>query len=260
MGTIKMILLIGLSALLFAACGNKDTSNMDLSELRRECEMLRQDRAKALENNIEAQELIDNIFASVNSLSGRTASLERSIGDIPLHDSRNKAEEIAQDITIIKEKLERAEELEEFDNSTKIVITKLKTIIEQKQEEIEELRRLIQTKDEQIQELDKQVTSLDEQLERTNQELAQSNSELMNTKEQLRESEIKSWVVMGDELIRAAETLPKVKGNGNMKPIKHAKLTILLKARSCYQNAVSLGYSSASYKIAYAERLYRDNN
>lgn len=260
MGTIKITSFIGLVVLLLSACGNKDTSDMDLSELRRECELLRQDRAKALENNVEAQELIDNIFASVNSLSGRTASLERSIGEIPTYDSRKKAEEIAQDISAIKEKLERAEELEKFDNSTKIVIAKLKTTIEQKQEEIDELKRIIQAKDEQIHELDRQVSSLDDQLGRTNQELAQSNAELMNTKEQLRESEINSWVVMGDELIRAAETLPKVKGHGNMKPIKQAKLTILLKARGCYQNALRLGYSSASYKIAYAERLYRDNN
>jgi len=260
MGTIKMILLAGLAALVFAACGNKDTSNMDLSELRRECEMLRQDRAKALENNIEAQELIDNIFASVNSLSGRTASLERSLEDNPVNDSRRKAEEIAQDISAIREKLERAEELEKYDKSTKMVIAKLKTTLEQKQEEIDELKKVIQTKDKQIQELDKQVSSLDDQLGRTNQELAESNAELISTKEQLRESEINSWVVMGDELIRAAETLPKVKGHGNMKPIKRAKLTILLKARSCYQNAVRLGCSSASSKIAYTERLYRENS
>lgn len=260
MGTIKITSFIGLVVLLLSACGNKDTSDMDLPELRRECELLRQDRAKALENNVEAQELIDNIFASVNSLSGRTASLERSLENNPVDDSRRKAEEIAQDITAIREKLERAEELEKFDRSTKMVIAKLKTTIEQKQEEIDELKRFIQTKDEQIQELDRQKSSLDDQLGRSNRELAEINAELTNTKEQLRENEINSWVVMGDELIRAAETLPKVKGHGNMKPIKHAKLTILLKARSCYQNAVSLGYSSASYKIAYAERLYRDNN
>ena len=112
----------------------------------------------------------------------------------------------------------------------------------------------------QIQELDQQVSSLDDQLWRTNQELAESNAALINTREQLRENEINSWVVMGDELVRAAETLPKVKGHGNMKPIKHAKLTILIKARSCYQNAARLGYTYASPKIEYVERLYRDNN
>lgn len=258
MGTFKITLMyLGLIAL--SACGNKDTSDMDLSELHKECEMLRQDRAKTLENNVEAQELIDNIFASVNSLSGRAASLERSIGESPVYDCRMKAEEIAQDIVAIKEKLERAEELEKFDKSTKMVIAKLKTTIEQKQQEVDELKRIIQEKDEQIQRLDQQVSSLDNELEQAHQELANSNAQLLNTREQLRESEINSWVVMGDELIRAAETLPKVKGHGNMKPIKNAKLTILLKARTCYQYAGRLGYSSASSRIAYADRLYREN-
>ena len=125
METCKIIIVLGLAGLLLQSCGQKDTSNMDLSELQRECEMLRQDRAKALENNVEAQELIDNIFASINSISGRTASLEHSLEENTSDDNRQKADEIAQDITLIKDKIERAEELEKFDKSTKMVIAKL---------------------------------------------------------------------------------------------------------------------------------------
>ena len=80
MGTVKIILFMGLTGLLLSSCKEKkDTSYLELAELRQECNMLRQDRAKALENNVEAQELIDNIFASINSISGRAASLERSV-------------------------------------------------------------------------------------------------------------------------------------------------------------------------------------
>lgn len=259
METCKVIISLGLLGLLFYSCGQKDTSNMDLSELRRECDLLRQDRAKALENNVEAQELIDNIFASINSVSGRTASLERSLEENSFDDNRIKAEEIAQDINIIKEKLERAEELEKFDKSTKMVISKLKTTIEQKQKEIDDLKDLIQEKDEQISRLDSQVSSLDNELYQTNQQLRESNAELEDTKEKLRESEINSWIGMGDELINAAETLPKVKGHGNMKPVKNAKLLFILKARNCYQRAYQLGSSVASSRITYADNIYRQN-
>lgn len=259
METCKVIISLGLMGILASSCGQKDTSNMDLSELRRECDMLRQDRAKALENNVEAQELIDNIFASINSVSGRTASLERSLEENSYDDNRIKAEEIAQDITIIKEKLERAEELEKFDKSTKMVISKLKTTIEQKQKEIDDLKDIIQEKDEQISKLDSQVSSLDNELDQTNQQLRESNAELADTKEKLRESEINSWIGMGDELINAAETLPKVKGHGNMKPIKKAKLLFILKARNCYQRAHMLGSSVGSSKIAYADNIYQQN-
>ena len=259
METCKIIIVLGLIGLLLQSCGQKDTSNMDLSELQRECEMLRQDRAKALENNVEAQELIDNIFASINSISGRTASLEHSLEENTSDDNRQKADEIAQDITLIKEKIERAEELEKFDKSTKMVIAKLKATIEQKQKEVDELIDIIREKDEQISRLDNQVSSLDNELGQTNQQLMESNAALADTREKLRESEINSWISMGDELINAAETLPKVKGHGNMKPIKKAKLLFIIKARNCYQKAYQLGSSVASSKISYAESLYRNN-
>lgn len=259
MGTYKIILSLGLMGLLLTSCGKKDTQDMNLDELRQECDLLRQDRAKALENNVEAQELLDNIFSSINSISGRTYDLERSLEGGQGADNRRKAEEIAKDISIVKEKLLRAEELEKFDKSTKIVISKLKATIEQKQREVDELKDIIRDKNEQISRLDRQVSSLDNELGQTNQELRESNAELAHTRERLRETEINSWVNMGDELIRAAETLPNVKGHGNMKPVKSAKLTIILKAMNCYQNAVQLGSSSASTKVSYADRLYRQN-
>ena len=83
---------------------------------------------------------------------------------------------------------------------------------------------------------------------------------MANTREELRESEINSWLAMGDELISAAETLPIVKGHGNMKPVKVAKLTFVLKARGCYQKAQQLGSPSAASRISYADRLYRQFN
>jgi hypothetical protein len=63
---------------------------------------------------------------------------------------------------------------------------------------------------------------------------------------------------MGDELISTADLLPDVKGHGNMKPIKSAKLTILLRARSAYNQAYQLGCAEALTKIRVAEERYRD--
>lgn len=259
METCKIIVFLGLFGLLFHSCGRKDTSNIDCEELQRECEMLRQDRAKALENNVEAQELIDNIFAYLNSISGRTASLEHSLEENTYDDNRQKADEIAQDIKLIKEKLDQAEELERFDKSTKMIIANLKATIEQKQKEIDDLKDIIHEMDEQISKLDDHVSSLDNELDQTNRQLMESNAALADTKERLRESEINSWIGMGDELINAAENLPKVKGHGNMKPIKGAKLLFIIKAWNCYQKARQLGSDVASSRIFYAESLYKQN-
>ncbi|MBR3455058.1 MAG: hypothetical protein IKH26_07025 [Bacteroidaceae bacterium] len=260
MDTRKMIMMAGLMGLLCCSCGQRDTANMDLTELQMECDRLRQERSKALENNVEAQKLIDNIFASINSISGRTANLERSLEDNSGSSNRIKAEEIAKDIASIKQKLERAEEMESIDQSTKLFLEKLKTTLRQKEQEIDELKTIIRQKDEQITMMDQQISSLDDELGQTNRQLKESNEELANTREELRESEINSWLNMGDELIRAAETLPKVKGHGNMKPVKVAKLTFILKAKGCYLKAQQLGSSTASSKISNAERIYRLNN
>ena len=43
-----------------------------------------------------------------------------------------------------------------------------------------------------------------------------------------------------------------------MKPIKSAKLTILLRARSAYNQAYQLGCAEALTKIRVAEERYRD--
>ena len=184
MGT---ILLMGLTSLLFSSCGKKEMPDMELDELRLECYMLREDRAKALENNVEAQELIDNIFASINSISGRTTVLEHSLEENSREMNRRKVDEIVQDIAVIKEKLEQTEELERFDASTQMVISNLKIAIEQKQKEVDELKNIIEEKEEQIGRLDTQVTSLDYELAQTNRQLRERNAELIHTKEKLQE-------------------------------------------------------------------------
>lgn len=262
MGTFKVIISMSLIGLLFSSCENKDITSMDdteLVELRRECEMLREDRAKALENNVEAQELIDNILTTINSISGRITILERSHENNIYLDNRKKAEEIANDIVAIQEKLSRAEKLENIDKSTKIIISKLKTTLEQKQREMNELNSIIREKEEQIRNLNNQVSNLDNSLTSINQRLRESNAELAKTREKLRESEINSWINMGDELISAARSLPYVKGHGNMKPIKKAKLTFIIKAINCYRKAYELGSTIASSKIDNAESFYRYN-
>lgn len=259
MGTRKVIIFC-LVGMMMSSCGNKDTSRMDIDELRRECEELREDRAKSLANNVEAQELIDNIFASLNSISGRTSSLERGLEASSKNESTLKAEEIAQDIQVIKEKLEEAAEHEKFDESTKIVISKLKSTIIQKEEEINNLKKEIARKDEQISNLGNKVSSLDSELGETTNRLDQTSAALHETENQLKINEINSWIQMGDELLSTADLLPNVKGHGNMKPIKRAKLIIIQRARDCYSKAYQLGGNSAYSKMRDADHLYNMAN
>lgn len=258
MGNHKIIFLISLIGLLLFSCVNKGTSNeelrAELESLREECGMLRKDRAKALAYNNHAQQLIDDIFTSLNLISGRIIDLERRPDEM---NASIKAEEIANDISKIQDRLSRAEQLEKYDESTQIIISKLKATVEQKQKEINELKIIIQEQKEQINNLDNQVTTLDNSLTQSNQKLKESNAALANTKEQLHKNEITSWINMGDMLISVAEFLPIVNGHKDKRRIKEAKRKILLNAKACYQEAQKLGSLDVSSKIEEVEGLLK---
>lgn len=249
MGNYKMIFMLVLFCVLICSCDNKNTSNMSYDEYQRILSQIQNDREIANENYAEAQKLIDNIFESLHSISGRTYVLGRSINESSNNNNLNKAEEIAKDIDAIKEKIEKAEEENTFDSRTQDLLSKFKIIIEQKENEINELKAIIQLKDQ-------QMSILGEKLDQTNEQLNQSNTENTSLKNDLRNSEIHKWLSTGDELLEAARTIPFVKGHGNMKDIKKAKLRIIAMARNCYQMAENLGYSPARNKYYEADNYY----
>ena len=250
MGNCKMIFILVLFCVLICSCDNKNTSK-SYDEYQRILSQIQNDREIANENYAEAQKLIDTIFESLHSISGRTSALERSINESSNYNNLNKAEEIAKDIDAIKEIIKKSEEENTFDSWTQDLISKLKISLEQKENEINELKEIIQQKDQ-------QMSILGEKLDQTNEQLNQSNTENTVLKDELRKSEIDKWISTGDELLQAARTIPLVKGHGSklLKNIKTAKLRIIAMARNCYQRAENLGYSPARNMYYEAENYY----
>ena len=119
------------------------------------------------------------------------------------------------------------------------------------------MNKIIVSQNEKITNLGNQVTALDTELGETNAKLDNTSAQLQATESKLKINEINSWIHTGDELIGTANLLPDVKGHGNMKPIKKAKLQIILRAKECYRRAYDLGGSSAASKMSEAERLYQ---
>ena len=127
-----------------------------------------------------------------------------------------------------------------------------RTTAERISESIREIKKRLNAVSEK--KVDKQQIALIENLRQT---IANTNEQLRQTYEEMKRAEIQSWLSMGDELINTADLLPDVKGHGNMKPIKSAKLTILLRARSAYKQAYELGSAEALSKIRIAEDKYQ---
>ena len=120
------------------------------------------------------------------------------------------------------------------------------------------LQQTIALNEQEISRLNHVIEDKNQQISTLDSELAETNEQLRQTLEQMKRAEMDSWISMGDELIATADLLPNVKGHGNMKVIKKAKLTILLRAKSAYDQAYQLGCADAVAKIKMADEKYQE--
>lgn len=231
--------------ILFSCTSNKSEAPTVPQEtydaLQQKYDMLKESVEGTLSANEEARVELNGIMVELNSITGRTISLHRNIENGTDMDTRTTAERISESIREIKKRLNAVSE-KKVDKQQVALIENLRKTIALNEQEISRLNGVIDDKNQQISTLDN--------------ELANTNEQLRQTYEEMKRAEIQSWLSMGDELINTAELLPDVKGHGNMKPIKSAKLTILLRAKSAYQQAYQLGWADAITKIREAEARY----
>jgi len=237
-------------AMVLGSCSSCSNENKSASvsrevydELQQKYDMLKESVEGTISANEEARMELNNIMLELNTISGRTITLQRDIESGISRDSRSTAEQISASIAEIKRRL-NAVRTEKADNQTLALVKNLQQTIALNEQEINRLNNVIEDKNQQISSLDS--------------ELAQTNDQLLQTLEKLKKAEMVTWISMGDELIDTAELLPNVKGHGNMKEIKKAKLTILIRAKAAYSQALQLGSSDAVSKIKLAEEKYQE--
>ena len=230
------------------SCDNNKNENPTVSrevydELQQKYDMLKESVEGTLSANEEARIELNHIMVELNTISGRTMNLQRNVENGTGSDNRTTAEQISEAIAAIKKRL-NAVPTKKADKQTLALVENLQQTIALNEQEISRLNSVIEDKNHQISTLDN--------------ELADVNEQLRQTFEEMKRAEMQSWMSMGDELISTADLLPDVKGHGNMKPIKSAKLTILLRAKSAYNQAYQLGCAEAQNKIRIAEERYRE--
>lgn len=233
---------------LLLSCGSKQNETPTVPQetydaLLQKYDMLKEQVDGTISANEEARIELNGIMVELNAITGRTISLHRNVETGAEMDTRTTAERISESIREIKKRLNAVSE-KKVDKQQLALIENLRQTIALNEQEINRLNNVIEDKNQQI-------STLDNELENANEQLRQSF-------EDMKRAEMQSWISMGDELISTADLLPDVKGHGNMKPIKSAKLTILLRARSAYQQAYQLGSAEALTRIRVAEQKYRD--
>jgi len=238
---------------LMTACGkfpstgtSKDAQEQTVSldeynQLRERYELLREASEGTKAANERARQELDDIMVELSAISGRTIKLQKDAESGIARDTRTRAVKIAESIAIIKRRL-NAVSTNGADKQTLALVENLRKTIALNEQEIQRLNSVIEEKNQQI-------TTLDTELARKNNELSQAIAEMQA-------AEKASWLNMGDELTRAADLLPDVKGHGNMKEIKQAKLLILKRAKAAYNQALKLGCSEAYSKMQMVDEKY----
>lgn len=209
--------------------------------LQQKYDLLKESVDGTISANEEARLELNGIMIELNSITNKTMSLNHDVERGADLDTRTTAERISESIREIKRRLNAVSE-KKVDRQQLALIENLRQTIALNEQEISRLNSVIDDKNQQISTLDN--------------ELANTNEQLSQAYEDMKRAEIQSWLTMGNELINTAELLPDVKGHGNMKPIKSAKLTILLRARAAYRQAYELGSAEALSKMRLAEDRY----
>lgn len=230
-----------------SSCGDENKSfNVSrevYDELQQKYDMLKEQVEGTLSANEEARMELNRIMVELNTISGRTINLQRDIENGTSRDNRTTAEQILESIADIKKRL-NAVPTQKADKQTLALVENLQQTIALNEQEISRLNKVIDEKNQQISSLDN--------------ELAETNEQLRQTLGQLKKAEMENWMSTGDELMSTADLLPNVKGHGNMKEIKRAKLTILLRAKAAYNQAYQLGCAEAVSKIRMADEKYQE--
>ena len=248
---ISLLCLIGVMTLCScSSCGGSGNETASVSrevydELQQKYDMLKESVDGTLSANEEARMELNRIMVELNTISGKTINLQKDLENGVGKDNRTTAERIYESITEIKKRL-NAVSVKNADKQTLALVENLRQTIALNEQEINRLNSVINEKNQQISSLDT--------------ELAATNEQLRQAMEDMKRAEINSWMSMGDELTSTADLLPDVKGHGNMKEIKKAKLTILLRAKAAYSQAYQLGKAEALTKIRIVDEKYQYAN
>ena len=142
MGICKIRLVLIASIAVLSSCRRIWVSQDEYDDLAKEYEELKQAVEDAQDSNVRQAVLINQTLNELASISGKT---EIFISDIERGSARlSQAEQISQSITTIKNKIEQLENSSSEDKGFARIVQNLKTIVREKEKEIERLKQIIQ--------------------------------------------------------------------------------------------------------------------
>ena len=220
--------------------GEYDALMQEYRELKAGSEALREEHA--------AQAMaIDNILQELSQLTGRTVLLRSEIesGTVQL----TQVEQIEENISSIKSKLAELDKLARQSAELQKLVKSLKTVIAEKETEIEELKEQIRVKDATIDEQHKTIAEQHGTIESQN---ATISSQQENLRALLAE-QAQMLFQAGVDFENLGDEAPDVHGRRDKKEIKAFREEMYGKALLYYKEADEAGYPQAAYRITQVE-------
>lgn len=223
---------------------NYDSLMADYTELRENHLGLQEEYAS------QNEELSD-ILNSLAEVSGQTTSLKLNVEQGSAN--ADQAADIQEQITIIKEKLDSLDALQEKAKKTNAYLQKtiknLKEVVASQEEEITNLKAEIEAKDQTIQHQAAEIKEKSGKIEEQAADIEAKNEELKKLVAKQTQMIFNAGTVLED----IGDSAPEVSWKKNKQKMANMRLTLYNEAMTNYKQAQSQGHSEAAARIAALE-------
>ena len=225
---ISVLILAGL----FFSCGG-GVSQKDYDELKEENKLLKESLDATHTSVLNQAATINKTLSELAEISGNTLKLR---GDIENGIARvTQAEQISRNIKAIKNKISSLEKQIGNDSAYKKIVSNLKTIIKEKEEEINSLKEIIENQNATITE---QKSTIEQQ-----------GQKLSNQQEKLKQAvkvQAKLLYQAASEFEKFAEDVPDVSRKKNKKKVNDWAISMLSRSLLYYQESQKYGIDASS--------------
>lgn len=252
MGVCKMksVLAVCLLAIAFSGC-RQTVSQEKYDDIVREYNELKQSVEDAQNSNVQQAVTLNQTLNELAEISGTTELLRSDIerGSAKL----SQAEKISKSISSIKRKIDDLES-KVSDKTYVRMVNNLKTIVREKEKEIEGLKQVIQEQEGTIK---AQEGTISEQNDRINEQLGTISAQA----EQLRNIVAQQAALLnqaGKDFEEMGDDIPEVSRKKNKRKVESWAASMYSTAIIYYKRAESYGHQQSSYDIRRVEAKLRN--
>ena len=244
MRTLKIVFLSLLAVCMLPACDTSEyVSRSEYNQLLGEYAELQAAAEATRAQYAEQAAAVDQILRQLSQISGRTVSLRADLehGGAEL----TQVQQIEESIADIKMQLARLDELSRQTGELQKLVTSLRAVVAQKDQEIEDLKAEITRRDATI---DEQHRTIDEQsgtIENQNQLISAQQENL----QALLYEQAQVLFQAGVDFENLGDTTPDMHGIRDKRNQKAYRRQMYEKAVYYYEQALSAGYREASFRM-----------